>query len=170
MAWKKERKEYDSLQDQSLSCVQLFVTPCTLAQQAPLSMEFSRQEYWSGQPFPSPGDLPDPGIKAQSHALQADSLPPEPPVTACRNLTKKKILLLGQKAILDNSFLLLLLFSCLVVSDSATPWTKARQAPLSMGFSRQEYWSGLPCPTPRESSQCRDQTQVSCFADKFFTV
>ena len=62
---------------------------------------------------------------------------------ACRNLTKKKILLLGQKAILYNSLLLLLLFSCLVVSDSsATPRTKARQAPLSMGFSSQEYWSG----------------------------
>ena len=45
------------------------------AQQAPLSMEFSRQEYWSGLPFPSPGDLPDPGIEPTSPALQADSLP-----------------------------------------------------------------------------------------------
>ena len=42
------------------------VTPCTVAHQAPLSMEFSRQEYWSGLPFPSPGDLPDPGIKPKS--------------------------------------------------------------------------------------------------------
>ena len=42
-------------------------------------MEFSRPEYWSGQPFPSPGDLPDPGIKPRSPALQADSLPAEPP-------------------------------------------------------------------------------------------
>ena len=41
-------------------------------------MEFSRQEYWSGLPFPSPGDLPDPGIKPRSPALQADSLPSEP--------------------------------------------------------------------------------------------
>ena len=47
--------------------------------QAPLSMGFSRQEYWSGQPFPSPGDLPNPGIKPGSPALQADSLPSEPP-------------------------------------------------------------------------------------------
>ena len=46
-----------------LSHVQLFVTPWTVAYQAPLSMEFSRQENWSGVPFPSPGDLPDPGIK-----------------------------------------------------------------------------------------------------------
>jgi len=46
-----------------------FVTPWTLAHQAPLSMEFSRQEYWSELPFPSPGDLPDPGIKLASPAL-----------------------------------------------------------------------------------------------------
>ena len=44
-----------------------------------MSMEFSRQEYWSGQPFFSPGDLPDPGIKSRSPALQADSFPSEPP-------------------------------------------------------------------------------------------
>ena len=50
-----------------------------IAWQAPLSMEFSRQEYWSGLPFPSPGHLPDPGIKPRSLALQADSLPSEPP-------------------------------------------------------------------------------------------
>ena len=52
-------------------------TPWTLACRAPLSMEFSRQEYWSGLPFPSPGDLPDPGIKPRSPVLQADSLPTE---------------------------------------------------------------------------------------------
>ena len=55
------------------------VTPWTAARQAPLSMGFSRQEYWSGLPCPSPGDLPNPGIKPRSHALQADSLPSEPP-------------------------------------------------------------------------------------------
>ena len=58
--------------------VQLFVTPWTVAYEAPLSMEFSRQEYWSGLPYPSPGDLPDPGIEPGSPALQADSLPSEP--------------------------------------------------------------------------------------------
>ena len=51
------------LEVKSLSCVQLFATPWTVAYQAPLSMEFSRQEYWSGLPFPLPGDLPDPGIE-----------------------------------------------------------------------------------------------------------
>ena len=63
----------------SLSHIQLFATPWTVAHQAPLSLEFSRQEYWSGLPFPSPGDLPDPGIKPGSLALQADSLLSEPP-------------------------------------------------------------------------------------------
>ena len=62
----------------SFSHVQFFAVPCTVACQAPLSMEFSRQEYWSRLPFPSPGDLPDPRIKPVSAALQADSLPFEP--------------------------------------------------------------------------------------------
>ena len=63
----------------SLSRVQLFVTPWTVAYQAPQPVEFSRQEYWSGLPFPSPGDLPNPGIKPGSPALKADALPSEPP-------------------------------------------------------------------------------------------
>ena len=62
----------------SLSHVQLFAPPWTVAHQAPLSMEFSRQEYWSGLPFPSPGDLSDPGIEPGSPTLQADTLPSEP--------------------------------------------------------------------------------------------
>ena len=63
----------------SLSHVRLFATPWTVAYQAPLSMGFSRQEYWSELPFPSPGDLPNPGIEAGSPALQTDALPSEPP-------------------------------------------------------------------------------------------
>ena len=55
------------------------MTPLTVALQAPLAMEFSRQEYWSGLLFPSPGDLPDPGIEPRSPALWADALPSEPP-------------------------------------------------------------------------------------------
>ena len=62
-----------------LSHVQLFVTPWAIACQVPLSTGFSRQEYRSGLPFPSPGDLPDSGIELTSPALQADSLPSEPP-------------------------------------------------------------------------------------------
>ena len=63
----------------SLNRVRLFATPWTVARQAPLSMGFSRQEYWSGLPFPSPGDLPNPGIEPGSPALQTDALSSEPP-------------------------------------------------------------------------------------------
>ena len=62
-----------------LSHVRLFAIPWTVAYQAPPSMGFSRQEYWSGLPFPSPGDLPSPGIKPRSPSLQADALPSELP-------------------------------------------------------------------------------------------
>ena len=67
---KKERKKV-----KSLSRVRLFVTPWTVTYQAPPSMGFSRQEYWSGLPFPSQGDLPDPEIEPASPVLQPDSLP-----------------------------------------------------------------------------------------------
>ena len=56
---------------QLLSCVRLFATPWTVAYQAPPSMGFSRQEYWSGLPFPSPGDLPDPGIEPRFPTLHS---------------------------------------------------------------------------------------------------
>ena len=63
----------------SLSGVQPSATPWTAAYKAPPSMGFSRQEYWSGVSFPSPGDLPNPGIEPQSPALEADALTSEPP-------------------------------------------------------------------------------------------
>ena len=72
-----------------LSRVQLFVTPWTVAHQAPTSMGFSRQEYWSGLPFPSPGDLPDPGIEPRSPAFQADALTSEPPGKPCIRDSKR---------------------------------------------------------------------------------
>ena len=68
------------LKVKSLSRVLLFATPWTVAHQASLSMGFSRQEYWRGLLFPSPGDLPDPGIEPRSPALRADALTSEPPV------------------------------------------------------------------------------------------
>ena len=67
-----------SIEVKSLSRVRLFVTPWTVTYQAPWSMGFSRQEYWSGLPFPSPGELPNPGIEPGSPALQTDALPSEP--------------------------------------------------------------------------------------------
>ena len=105
----------------SLSLVWLFATPWTVACQAPLSVGFSRQEYWSGLSSPSPGDLPDPGIKLQSPTLQADSLPSEPP----------------GKSKMWKSLSRVWLF--------VTPWTIQ-----SMEFSRPEYWSGWPFPSPRD--------------------
>ena len=83
----------------SLRHVRLFVIPWTLcdpldciAHQAPLSLGFSRQEYWSGLPFPSPGDLPDPGIEPRSPTLQANALSSEPPGKPYFTLYKVKTL------------------------------------------------------------------------------
>ena len=70
--------ESESESEVAQSCP-LFVTPWTVAYQAPPSVGFSRQEYWSGLPFPSLGDLPNPGIEPRSPALQEDALPSEPP-------------------------------------------------------------------------------------------
>ena len=70
----------------SLSHVRLFATPWTVAYQAPPSMGFPRQEYWSGSPLPSPGDLPNPGIKPRSPALGADALTSEPPGSQMNHL------------------------------------------------------------------------------------
>ena len=85
-------------------------------------MEFARPEYWSGLPFPSPGDLPNPGIKPGSSELQVDSLPAKPSESESEVVQ-----------------------SCPTLCD---PCTVAHQAPPSMGFSRQEHWSGLPFPSP----------------------
>ena len=73
----------------SLSRVQLFATTWAAASQAPPSIGFSRQEYRNGLPLPSPGDLPNPGIEPRSAALQADTLPSEPPGKTFSCLTLK---------------------------------------------------------------------------------
>ena len=92
---KKERKKVDLF-----SCVQLFGTPWTVAYQAPPSMGFSRQEYWSGLPFPSPGDLSNPGIEPGSSSFWADALQSEPPGKLQRFLNKLEIELPYDPAIL----------------------------------------------------------------------
>ena len=139
------------------------------AHHAPPSLGFSRQDQWSGLPFPSPGDLPDPGIEPESPPWQVDSLPlshtaaakslqscptlcnpidgsppgsPVPGILQARTLERVAI-----------SFSNAWQWKVTVKSLSrvrllATPWTAAFQAPLSMGFSRQEYWSGVPSPSP----------------------
>ena len=81
--------------------------PWTVACQAPLSMEFSRQEYWSGLPCPSPGDLPDPGIEPRSPALQAESLPfelPRKPSGKCKLIICHYILITVSNSIITFYF------------------------------------------------------------------
>ena len=141
--------------------------PGTVAHQAPLSMEFSSQEYCSGQPFPSPGDHPNPGIEPVSPALQTDSLPSEPPgkpkykwyaTATAKSLQSCLTLCDPIPGILQARTL-----EWVAISFSnaekwkvkvkllghvrlfATPWTAAYQVPPSMGFFRQEYWSGCHC-------------------------
>ena len=75
----QQKENFKQVLVKSLSSVQLFATPWTGACQASQSMGFSREEHWSGLPFPSPGDFPGPGIEPRSPALQADALPSEPP-------------------------------------------------------------------------------------------
>ena len=84
-SWCQITKDYEWVK--LLSCVRLFATPWTVAYQVPPSMEFSRQEYWSGLPFPSPGDLPNPGIEPRSPTLQANALLSEPPGKPTREAT-----------------------------------------------------------------------------------
>ena len=110
----------------SLSCVQLFVTLWTVARQAPLSMGFSRPEYWSRLPCPSPGDLPDPGTEPRSPTLQADSFLPEPPGSPffCQGIWK------------DIEFMDVVVVQSLSdVCLFETPWTAAWQASLSLTIS-----------------------------------
>ena len=128
-----------------------------------------------GLPCPAPGDLPNPGIEPRFPTLQVDSLPFEPPGkpknTGVDSLSPQQGNFLTQESnwgllhsrrILyqlsytgsPSSSMLLLLLSCFShVSLCATPETAAHQAPPSLGFSRQEYWSGLPFPSPMHESE-----------------
>ena len=107
----------------------------SLAHQAPLSMGFSRQEYWSGLPCPPPGELPNPGIEPKSFMS---------PSLAGRFFTWWAT---GEAPKVTLLLLLLRRFSR--VRLCATPETAAHQAPPSLGFSRQEHWSGVPFPSPK---------------------
>ena len=82
----------------SLSRVLPFEIPWSVACQAPLSMGFSRQEYWSGLPFPSPGNLPDPGVEHGPPALQVDSLTTEPQGEAQKSPSDVAKCFLGEKS------------------------------------------------------------------------
>ena len=127
-----------------LSRVQLFATPWAVAYQAPQSMEFSRQEYWSRLPFPSPGDLPNPGTEPGSPTLQADTLLSDPPGKPVIHRLKVSE-------------------SCSVMSDSLwphglySPWNSpGHNTGVSISFSR-----GLPHPgiKPRSPALQADSLQ-----------
>ena len=122
------------------SYVWLLATPWTVAHQAPLSMGFSTQEYWSGLPFPSPGDLPNPGIKPPTPAFTNGFFTTEPPGKPWIMVIINNYHLNYSNKVKVKSLSHVQLF--------VTPWTVAYQAPLSMGFSTQEYWSGVPLPSP----------------------
>ena len=122
------------------SHIRLFETPSTVACQAPLSMRFSRQEYWSGLLCPTPGDLPKPGI--------------QPASLMSLTLAGGFFTTSATWEIPSNCMLLLLLQSHFShVQLCVTPETAAPQAPPSLGFSRQEHWSGLPFPSPMHESE-----------------
>ena len=169
-----------------LSCfshIWLFAMLWTVSSQAPLSMGFSRQEYWSGLPYPTLRDLPYPGIELHLLCLlhwQAGSLllvPPGKPVSAAAAKSLQSCPTLCDPV--DGSppgsavpgILQARTLEWVAISFSnawkwkgkvkslsrvrllVTPWTAAHQAPLSMGFSRQEYWSGVTLSTVISGSQ-----------------
>ena len=121
------------------------MTPWTIAWQAPLSMEFSRQCYWSGLPFPSPGDLTKAGIKPECHALQADSLPSEPPGSKKSEAHFLIMFVLSDHIPWEYQAAAKSLQSCPTLCD---PIDGSPPGSPSLGFSRQEHWSGLPFPSP----------------------
>ena len=143
-----------------LSCfsyVQLFVTPWTVAHHISLSTGFFRQEYWSGLPCCSPGDLPDPGIEPTSlmfPALAGEFFTAKPPGKLW--------------------YVVLVLLSCFSrVHLCATSWTVAHHISLSMGFSWQEYWNRLPCPLPVDLPNPRIEPaflRSLALVDGFFTI
>ena len=116
-----------------LNCFWLFATPWTVSCQTPLSIGFSRQEYWIGLPFPPSGDFSNPRIK--EHHLPS-------PTFSGRVFSTEPF-----------RSLLLLLSRFSRYRLCATPYTAAHQAPPSLGFSRQEYWSRFPFPSPVHESE-----------------
>ena len=155
-----------------LSCfghVWLFATLWTVAHQTPLSMGFSRQEYWSGLPFLSPGDLPNWGIKpasllspalasrffttAAAKSLQScptlcDPIDGSPPGSPVSGIPQARTLEWVAISFSNARKWKVKVKSLSRVWLLATPRTAAYQAPPHMGFSRQEYWSGVPLPSP----------------------
>ena len=129
-----------------LGHIWLLVTLWTVVLQAPLSMGFSRREYFSELPCPTPGDLPNPEIEHASLTT---------PAMTIRFFTTSATL---ETPNIHTLLLLLPLSRFSHVWLCATPWMAAYQAPPSLRFSRQEYWSGLPFPSPMHACM------LNCFS------
>ena len=160
----------------ALSCVWLSVTPWTVAHQVPVSMGFSRQEYWSGLPCPPLGDFPDPGIKPRSPAwilyhLSHQGSQDIERTPLIRFLKTLKIEVPYDTCVVPFLGCCVCVCTCVLslVRLLAAPWTLACQAPLSMGFSRQD---GLPFPSPGDLPDpgIEPESLVSpALAGRFFT-
>ena len=135
-----------------LSHFQLFMTPWTLASQAPLSMGFSRQEYWSGLPFPSPEDLPNSGIEPRSPALQVNFLPSKPP-GSLKNGGHCQIKIWGNNRLisLDSAQFL-----------SKLSWNSVHCQVL-FSFNNEEMKEGRPAPTERVPGGIWFSSRLSVF-------
>ena len=127
----------------------IFFHPMDCSQPGSSVHGISRQEHWSGWPFPSPGDLPDPGITPASPAVAGGSFTTEPPGKPLPNVVA--------------------VYSLGHVWLFATPGTVACQTPLSMGFPRQEYWTGLPYPSPGDLPDPRIEPRSPALARGFVT-
>ena len=139
-----------------LSRVRLFATPWTVAYQASPSMGFSRQEYWSGVPLPSPGDLPDPGIEPWSPALEADALTSEPPGKPKVTLTAVKNFKMHSGSNKAGYFCCC---HCLVTKLCPTLWDPLDNSPQVSsvrGIFQARILEWVAIPFSRGSSQPRD--------------
>ena len=167
----RSKNLYLCMHAKSLQSGPTLCDPVDFSLPVPLSMWFSKQEYWGELPYPPPGDLPDPRIKpgslrspalaggfftaaaAAAKPLQScptlcdpiDASPPGSPVPGILQARTLEWVAIS----FSNAWKWIVKVKSLShVRPSATPWTAAFQAPPSMGFSRQEYWSGVPLPSP----------------------
>ena len=163
---------------QSLSRVRLFVTPWTVAHQAPLSLGFSRQEYWSGFQCLPPGELPNPGIEPRSPALQAESLLSEPPgkqsescSVVCDSLRPPGLHSPwnspGQNNGVDSLSILQEIFPTQGLNLGLLHCRQMLYQLSHKGSPRILEW--VAYPFSKGSSQPRNRTGVSCIAGRFFT-
>ena len=136
------------------------MTPWTIAHQAPLTMEFSRQEYWSELPFPSPGNLPYPGIEPRSPVLEADALTSEPPGQENSRNTSTSALLITLKPL------------TVWITTNCEKFLKRwdYQTTSVHGILQAGILEWVAISFSRGSSQPTDQTKVSSTASRFFTI